>query len=83
MASPHHVPALSIASFDEFCNDWIAAWNAHDLERILSHYREDVLFTSPFAARAGARDGVLHGLPALVVLPGEVVSAADRWASAE
>jgi hypothetical protein len=65
MASPHHVSILSAASLGEFCNDWIAAWNAHDLERILSHYRADVLLTSPFAAIAGAPDGVLRGLPAL------------------
>jgi ketosteroid isomerase-like protein len=62
MDSVHHLSAHSV---DEFCCDWIAAWNAHDLERILSHYRDDVAFTSPFVARAGAPDGVLHGLPAL------------------
>jgi len=56
---------LSGASAYAFGRDWIAAWNAHDVERILSHYREDVLFTSPFAARAGAPEGVLRGLPAL------------------
>jgi SnoaL-like domain len=60
-----HLSILTGGSLDEFCADWIAAWNAHDLERILAHYREDVLFTSPFAARAGAPDGVLRGLPAL------------------
>jgi hypothetical protein len=65
MDRPYDLPTLSPASLDEFANDWIAAWNAHDLERILSHYRADVLFTSPFAARAGAPDGVLRGLPAL------------------
>jgi hypothetical protein len=50
---------------DQFARDWIAAWNAHDLDRIVSHYRDDVLLVSPFAARAGALDGVLRGLPAL------------------
>ena len=30
---------------------WIDAWNAHDLEEILSHYREDVVLVSPVAAR--------------------------------
>ena len=32
-----------------FAAEWIAAWNAHDLERILSSYAEDVVFLSPHA----------------------------------
>jgi len=27
--------------------DWIAAWNAHDLDRILSHYAERLQYSSP------------------------------------
>jgi ketosteroid isomerase-like protein len=34
----------------EFAQEWIAAWNSHDLDRILSRYAEDVVFTSPRAA---------------------------------
>jgi hypothetical protein len=30
-----------------FATDWIAAWNSHDLDRILAHYAEDVELTSP------------------------------------
>ena len=30
---------------------WIRAWNAHDLEEIMSHYAEDVVLVSPVAAR--------------------------------
>lgn len=52
-------------ALDQFTREWIAAWNAHDLDWIVSHYRDDVRFVSPFAARAGALDGVLRGLPAL------------------
>ena len=34
--------------------DWVEAWNAHDLDRILSHYVEDVVLISPIAqARLG------------------------------
>ena len=50
---------------DAFASDWIGAWNARDLDRIVSHYREDVVSGSPFAARAGAPGGVIRGLPAL------------------
>jgi ketosteroid isomerase-like protein len=32
---------------DVFAREWIDAWNAHDLERILRHYAEDVVFESP------------------------------------
>ncbi|MFC5457257.1 nuclear transport factor 2 family protein [Prosthecobacter fluviatilis] len=34
-----------------FAEEWIAAWNAHDLPRILSHYSEDLEFESPFISR--------------------------------
>ena len=33
-----------------FANHWIKAWNSHDLEAILSHYAEDIVFLSPIAA---------------------------------
>jgi ketosteroid isomerase-like protein len=49
-----------------FANEWIAAWNSHDLERILSHYSERVIFTSPFAAKlAPESGGTLQGKAAL------------------
>jgi ketosteroid isomerase-like protein len=31
----------------EFAKDWIEAWNAHDLNLILSHYSDDFEMTSP------------------------------------
>jgi hypothetical protein len=31
----------------EFAADWVEAWNSHDLDRVLSHYEEDVVLTSP------------------------------------
>lgn len=30
-----------------FAAEWIAAWNSHDLERVLSHYTDDFEMTSP------------------------------------
>jgi|SRR6478736_1952033 len=32
-----------------YANDWAAAWNARDVERVLSAFREDVTFVSPTA----------------------------------
>jgi hypothetical protein len=49
----------------DFEREWIGAWNARDIDRILSHYRDDIRFVSPFAARAGARHGEIRGLSAL------------------
>lgn len=31
----------------EFAQGWVAAWNAHDLDRVMDHYSPDVVFTSP------------------------------------
>jgi hypothetical protein len=37
-----------------FAAGWMAAWNSHDLDRILSHYADDIVFLSPVAqARLG------------------------------
>ena len=36
---------------------WIAAWNAHDLELIMTHYEDAIVLTSPVAAQ-------LLGMPA-------------------
>ena len=33
-----------------FAADWIEAWNSHDLDRIMTHYAEDLLI-SPIAAQ--------------------------------
>ena len=49
---------------DAFAAEWLAAWNAHDLERILSHYAEGVTFLSPVAARMTG-NGRVEGKAAL------------------
>jgi len=36
---------------EKFAAEWIAAWNAHDLEKILGHYDDAVELTSPVAAQ--------------------------------
>lgn len=57
---------MTEAAAKTFAAEWIAAWNAHDLDRILSHYADDVRFTSPFVQRiTGQQDGVVQGIPAL------------------
>jgi ketosteroid isomerase-like protein len=34
-----------------FAEEWTAAWNSHDLEKILSHYSDDFTIQSRIAAR--------------------------------
>ena len=47
-------------------NDWGAAWNAHDLPRVLQHYTEDFQMISPFIARiAENASGTLIGKEAV------------------
>jgi len=46
----------------EFANDWIASWNAHDMNRILSHYTDDFEMSSPLIVeRLGILEGKLKG----------------------
>lgn len=35
---------------NEFAQEWCEAWNAHDVDRVLAHFDDDVIFTSPIAA---------------------------------
>lgn len=50
--------------FDAFAVEWEAAWNAHDLDRILAHYSEDVVFRSQKAMRQVGH-GEIRGKDAL------------------
>lgn len=50
----------------EFADAWVRAWNAHDVEAVLAHFTEDVVFSSPVAARVlPASGGVVRGKAAL------------------
>jgi len=49
-----------------FSRQWVAAWNAHDVEAVLEHFHDDVVFTSPVAARLlPDTHGVVRGKQAL------------------
>ncbi len=49
---------------NHFAQDWVAAWNAHDVEWVLSHYTEDFEMTSPvIVAVMGDPSGTIKGKP--------------------
>ena len=49
-----------------FADQWVRAWNAHDVEAVLDHFADDVVFTSPVAARVvPGSGGVVRGKAAL------------------
>ncbi len=50
--------------YDAFAIEWEAAWNSHDIDRILAHYSADVVFRSQKAMRLVGQ-GELHGRDAL------------------
>lgn len=51
---------------DHFAAEWIAAWNAHELPRILAHYSEDFVMSSPYIAQLlGEASGTLKGKAAV------------------
>jgi len=45
-----------------FANQWVEAWNAHDLPRVLEHYTDDFEMTSPVMKQMGLSEtGTLKG----------------------
>lgn len=51
-----------------YADEWVRAWNAHDVEAVLDHFADDVVFTSPVAARVVPESGgVVRGESTLVI----------------
>ncbi len=66
-SSPHAASHLAAAVIAELGREWIAAWNARDLERVLALYTEDFEMTS-------------DRIPALGFAPRERCAARTRFA---
>jgi hypothetical protein len=59
-------PGPALPQAQEFAEEWYEAWNGHDLDRILSHYRDDVTLRSPLVPTiTGQKDAIVVGRDAL------------------
>jgi len=60
------ISPIDEAFAERFAAEWIAAWNAHDLYRVLSHYADDFEMSSPYVVQiAGEPSGTLRGKAAI------------------
>jgi len=53
------------AEAQAFAKQWVKDWNAHDVDALLAHFTDDVVFTSPVAIRVLGGDGVIRGKESL------------------
>ena len=57
---------MDSAFAERFATEWIEAWNAHYLDRVLSHYANDFEMSSPYiVSLAGEASGTLIGKSAV------------------
>ena len=53
---------ITVEQAQHFAKEWVEAWNAHDIDRVLSHYTADFEMSSPFiVAFTGEPSGTLKG----------------------
>ena len=58
--------AVTREEASNLADHWVAAWNAHNLDLIMSHYADEIELTSPVAAQLlGTPDGRVAGKAAL------------------
>jgi hypothetical protein len=73
LGEPERLTALPTPDPNSYADEWVQAWNSHDIEAVLDHFHDDVVFTSPVATRVVPESGgVVHGKAAL----------RDYWAAA-
>jgi ketosteroid isomerase-like protein len=56
---------MDIVEAQIFADQWVKDWNAHDVDALVEHFTDDVVFTSPAAIRILGGDGVIRGREAL------------------
>lgn len=61
-SSPTRRESCAPVDYGRCAREWLAAWNAHDLDGIVAHYAEAVEFRSPFVVKLlGRADGTIRG----------------------
>ena len=45
------LPFVDAATARRLADGWVRAWNAPDLDALMAHFADDVVFTSPLAVR--------------------------------
>lgn len=64
--SEHPQRTVDAAFAQAFAKEWLEAWNAHDLARVLSHYSDDFEMCSPVIVQVtGKAEGRLQGKEAV------------------
>lgn len=63
---PEETPMIDKKFAESFAQEWIDAWNSHDLDRVLSHYTDNFEMSSPFIISiSGESSGMLKGQDAV------------------
>ncbi|MBN1569381.1 MAG: nuclear transport factor 2 family protein [Acidobacteria bacterium] len=53
---------MNLEEAKRFAEDWVAAWNRHDIPSVLKHYSDDFEMTTPMIQRVlGIESGTLKG----------------------
>lgn len=66
MAEDKNEAMLTHEQARALAHEWVAAWNARDLERVLAHYTDDFEMSSPLIVRLmGEPSGTLTGKAAV------------------
>jgi hypothetical protein len=57
---------MTLEEAQHFAEQWVAAWNRHDLDAVLAHYTDDFEMTTPMIQRVlGIPSGTLKGKAAV------------------
>jgi hypothetical protein len=66
LGKPERLTAMPTPDPKNYADQWVHAWNAHDVEAVLDQFHDDVVFSSPVAARVvPGSGGVVRGKAAL------------------
>ena len=57
---------MTLPQAQKFAAEWVAAWNAHDVDAVLAHYADDFTMTTPMIQKLlGIPTGTLQGKQAV------------------